>query len=129
MDMVQSAGQWNVQFVVINPAGVELDPLDGCGGGIADIVSMTLRIAILQMYEPLIEGPALFDENGKFISRDHIRGFVEFLHTIQEKTNRQIIFVTHTPELASGADRVFEVTMEGETSNILDVTQEKIIGE
>jgi DNA repair exonuclease SbcCD ATPase subunit len=119
LELVQSAGQWTVRFLVVNPAGVELDP-GSCGGGIIDICSMALRIAILEMYEPRIEGPILLDENFKFLSREHIRTAIDLMKTLCEKTGRQIILVTHVPELAAGADRTLEVQPAGETSLILE---------
>jgi hypothetical protein len=119
MEVVTHGGNPTVRFTVINPAGVELDPLDSCGGGIVDICSMALRIAILEMYEPKIEGPILLDEDFKFLSKDHIRATVEFLHTLVEKTGRQLILVTHDQELAAGADATFEVIPAGESSQIL----------
>jgi DNA repair exonuclease SbcCD ATPase subunit len=122
MDIVQHAGIWSVTFKVVNPAGVELDPLESCGGGIADICSMALRIAILEMYEPRVEGPILLDENMKFLSRDHIRTAGEFFHMICQKTKRQVLLVTHVPELAAAAERCFEIQPSGSTSTITDVT-------
>jgi DNA repair exonuclease SbcCD ATPase subunit len=122
MDLVQSAGSWQVRFWVVAPSGAELDPIDQCGGGIADICSMALRVAILEMYEPRIDGPILLDENMKYLSRDHDRAAVEFFRMLSEKTGRQIILVTHVPELARGAERCFEVVPEGETSRVEDIT-------
>ena len=118
MDLHQAAGAWTVSFSVISPSGVTADPLDGCGGGIADICSMALRIAILEMYEPRIEGPILLDENFKFLSRDHIRAAAEFLESLSERTGRQILLITHVPELAEAAATTIEVRPQGSTSVI-----------
>jgi DNA repair exonuclease SbcCD ATPase subunit len=123
MELNKNAGAWSLSFRVINPAGTSLDPIDGCGGGIADICSMALRIAILEMYEPRVDGPIMLDENFKYLSREHRRTAIEWIRLISEKTGRQILLVTHVPELAAGADRCFEVTPHGETSVIEDVTQ------
>ena len=122
MELVKHAGNWNIDFRVINPNGTSVDPIDGCGGGIADICSMALRIAILEMYEPRVDGPFMGDENFKYLSREYRRGAIEWLHLITDKTGRQFIIVTHVPELAAGADRVFEVQPTGDTSKIIDIT-------
>ena len=124
MDLVQHSGNWAVQFSVINPNGLELDPMTGCGGGIVDICSMALRIAILEMYEPRIDGPILLDEDFKFLSKDYMRAAVEFLRTLVTQTGRQILLVTHDPELAAGADRVYEVQPQGTSSTIVDRTSD-----
>jgi DNA repair exonuclease SbcCD ATPase subunit len=125
MDLVQHSGNWSVEFTVTNPSGVTVDPINGAGGGIVDICSMALRIAILEMYEPRVQGPILLDEDFKFLSKDYVRPALEWIHMLIEKTDRQIILVTHEPAFAAGADRVFEVVPKGDTSLILDITRKE----
>lgn len=118
MALVQHAGQWSCQYTVVTPQGLELDPITSVGGGIADICSMALRIAILEMYQPRIDGPILLDESMKFLSRDHQGRTVEFFQMIAKRTGRQIILVTHVPELAAGADTTIDVQPQGDTSTV-----------
>ena len=127
VELTQSSGAWSVAFKVISPSGIELDPIDQCGGGIADIVSMTLRIAVLEMYEPRIEGPVLWDETFKYLSKDYIRTAVEWIRQYMSRMKRQVILVTHVPEFADGADKVFEVQPQGDTSKVIDVTASRSV--
>ena len=116
MSLVQHAGNWSVEFTVTNPSGVVVDPMSGAGGGIIDICSMALRIAILEMYEPRVQGPILLDEDFKFLSKDYVRPALEWIQMLIEKTGRQIILVTHEPAFAAGANKIFEVIPKGDTS-------------
>jgi DNA repair exonuclease SbcCD ATPase subunit len=122
MSLIQHAGNWSVEFSVTNPSGVTVDPLHSAGGGIVDICSMALRIAILEMYEPRIEGPILLDEDFKFLSKDYVRPALDWIKMLIEKTGRQIILVTHEPLLAAGANKVFEVIPQGNISIVKDIT-------
>ena len=80
-------------------------PEDACGGGIVDIVSIALRIAMIQLHqEPKINGPIILDEPGKFVSADYSIKLAEFLKYVSAQFNKQIIFVTHNQDLKSISD-------------------------
>lgn len=121
----QSAGQYTVDFLIVSPDARVLDVLNTCGGGISDIVSVAMRIAILQMYDPT-GGPILLDENFKFLSRDNIRAVVDFLRTVISKTGRQIILVTHIPEFSIYADNVIEVVAGSDSSTVITYDKKEL---
>lgn len=104
----------SAQFLISTPFGKDdfllSDPLTANGGSICDILSFALRIAILELYTPKIEGPIIFDESGRFISKEYRLNTSEFLLRISEDTNRQIIFITHEPDFMENAHRIFKVT-------------------
>lgn len=78
-------------------------PLDTRGGGVVDVVSLALRSVFLELYAPKIDGPLILDEPTKHLSKRYSGRAAELLRALAERTGRQIILVTHDPELAKEA--------------------------
>jgi len=104
----QPAADWQVvsQF---GETEVAAAPEDARGGGIVDVCSLALRLAMLELLEPKPEGPLMPDEPGKMISREYLPHVAEFLKEYAAATNRQIFLVTHAAALAEVADRAYLV--------------------
>lgn len=83
---------------------VAANPEDARGGGVTDVVSLALRLALLELARPKHEGPVILDEPGKMISREYLPNVAAFLSKYGERTGRQIIMVTHHGVLADAAD-------------------------
>lgn len=95
---------------------VKNEPRDARGGGIVDIISLALRVAMLETSEPEILGPLVLDEPAKHVSEEYMPGVGEFLRRIYEAFERQIIMVTHNQELAAMGDCCYVLRMHsGET--------------
>jgi DNA repair exonuclease SbcCD ATPase subunit len=92
---------------------------DSRGGGIVDIVSLALKIVILQAYEPKIDGPIILDEPGKHVSSEYIMPLANFLKEVSQKFDRQIILVTHNPYLAETADKKLMVMLVNGKSKVI----------
>jgi len=97
---------------------VKVKPQDSRGGGIVDIVSLALRIVMLQAWEPFIDGPVILDEPGKHVSSEHIQAVANFLLEVGNKFNRQVIAVTHNEQLASAADHHLTVKLVNHKSKV-----------
>lgn len=109
----------NIQFFVITPENPALiAPQDSRGGGVVDVISLALRIAILEFYVPRIEGPILLDESLKHLSAEHIPDAANFLKAIKERIHRQLIFVTHQKDFGEYADKIFKVEQSKGESKI-----------
>lgn len=91
---------------------VAANPEDARGGGVTDVVSLALRLALLELARPKHEGPVILDEPGKMISREYLLNVAAFLSKYGEKTGRQIIMVTHHGILADAADVAWFVQQE-----------------
>jgi DNA repair exonuclease SbcCD ATPase subunit len=91
---------------------VVANPEDARGGGVTDVVSLALRLALLELARPKHEGPVILDEPGKMISREYLPNVAAFLSKYGEKTGRQIIMVTHHRILADAADVAWFVMQE-----------------
>ena len=107
----QPAADW---LVVSEDAEGEIvtDPEDGRGGGVLDIVSLALRMAVLELTRPRIDGPLIIDEGGKHVSRQYLPALAEFLKEYAARTGRQVLFVTHAPELAAAAHKAYRFRLE-----------------
>ncbi|WP_353892013.1 ATPase [Proteinivorax hydrogeniformans] len=114
-----------------NGKEVKTNPEDSRGGGVVDIVSLALRIALLQTYRPMLKGPLVLDEPAKHVSEDYVDKVVEFLNHISSGFNRQIILITHNPYIMEASDKSFQVELKNGISsvregNLLDTICKKI---
>ena len=98
---------------------VTASPEDAKGGGVTDVVSLALRLALLELSRPRPEGPVLFDEPGKMISKEYLPNVAEFLKSYAAKTGRQILMVTHHEALADVADKGFNVSQVNGVSEVV----------
>lgn len=125
-----TAIQFNINFVtkrnqveaeftlsrVGDESNIQGDILYTRGGGLADIISISLRIIIMQMMK--IKGPLILDEPGKFISAQYISAFGKFLTDVSKTFDRQIIMITHNERLEAFADNVIEVSQTNGVSKV-----------
>mgnify|MGYP000849566217 CR=1 FL=1 len=90
-------------------------------GGENDVISFAMKLALLQTYQPLQEGPVLLDETFKHLSVDHIDDVAEMLSQISEHLERQFIFCTshRHPSFRKCADKAFFVERESDSESIV----------
>lgn len=89
------------------------DPLNDNGGGLVDIISFSLRLALLN----LKIGPKLFtiilDEPFRFLDKSRKLKAGDILRELSEKLKIQFIIVTHDIEISESADKVFCLKKDG----------------
>lgn len=85
------------------------DPMDTSGGGILDIISLALRIVLMEVNMPKIQGFILMDESLKHLSSNYLPQASLFLKEISQKLNRQIIFISHEDEFINSDYNTIEV--------------------
>lgn len=95
--------------------GIQVDPNEG-GGGIIDVSSLSLRTISLESHEPAIDGPIIFDEPGKMLSKEYVPMLSEFLKKTSKDFDRQIIVVTHNDYLAQVADKKIRIRLDEKTN-------------
>ena len=113
----QPAASWQV-VSMYGDTSVAGDPESSRGGGVSDVVSLALRLALLELSRPRVEGPVLLDEVGKHISAQYAPNVAQFLKQYAQKTGRQIILVTHVNALAEVADVSYRVSQENGVSEV-----------
>lgn len=97
-------------FSFISPLGVEItDPLEALGGGIMDVASLALRIALLELHKPKNTSFIALDEPTRNVSAQFIPKCGLFFKEINRKIGRQIIVVTHQEALMESADNTITI--------------------
>jgi DNA repair ATPase RecN len=81
-----------------------LDLKNTTAGGQFDCISIALRLMLLHIVRPKLEGPVMFDEGSKMLSSEYRANEYEFYKSMSEKFGRQFILVTHSKELAELAE-------------------------
>lgn len=101
-------------YVVSNYDGVmvETKPQDARGGGVVDIVSLALRIALMESGRYKIDGPLMLDEPGKHVSEEYGMMLAQFLKGVTQKTKRQVILITHNNYLAESGDQAYQAVLQ-----------------
>ncbi|MCK0470830.1 ATP-binding protein [Halalkalibacter sp. APA_J-10(15)] len=110
-------------YVVSEYEGIKVKtkPQDARGGGVVDIVTLALRVALIETIHPKREGPLLLDEPGKHVSGEYVHALFEFLKSLSTMFNRQIIMITHNYHLAQSGDLAYEVSMKDGISEVSNV--------
>jgi DNA repair exonuclease SbcCD ATPase subunit len=81
--------------------------LNTFGGGLIDIVSVILRLIVLELSK--VSGPLFLDEPGKMVSSQFVPNFGRFLVELSKTFGRQIILITHNVILSEYASKTFEI--------------------
>jgi len=98
----------------LQQGGMALDPIDSCGGGVADIVSFMLRIACI--YLSGSRRLLIADEPFKFLSADKRPFVYSCLKSLAEQYNMNVLMVSHDAQAANYADRIYKVCKVGKNS-------------
>lgn len=111
-------------FVVSDFDGmkVKTKPQDARGGGVVDIVTLALRVALMETTQPRQAGPLLLDEPGKHVSGEYTHYLYEFLKSLATMFGRQIIMITHNQHLTESGDKAFVVSIRDGISDLEEIT-------
>lgn len=97
------------------------EPEENCAGGELDTESLAIRMAVMESTRPRTEGPILFDEPAKMVSKlgGSIERLSKFIKAYLEKTGRQGIVITHHEPMGEIADLVQGVVKENGVSRVM----------
>lgn len=121
IELSQSRGKNSAEFFILEKQeGKEYKYKiqDSRGGGVIDILSLSLRLAFLLKYSPNIEGPLILDEPAKHVSDEYIFNVSDFIKKISEEFDKQIILISHNEHISSIGDKGYRVTKENMISKI-----------
>lgn len=96
------------------------DAMDSVGGGIVDILSFALRVAMWSLRAKRTRNVFILDEPFKHLSKDLQGRACIMLKRISKELNIQIIMVTHSQALAESADKIFTVSIDDGVSCITE---------
>ena len=99
-----------LDFAVQTPDKNEpLDPMTTDAGGVLNIISFALRVVLMEVALPKINGFIISDESFSNLSEEYVERASQFLKEINSKMNRQIIAISHQSKMLDSADQLIEV--------------------
>lgn len=109
-----------VKFLVKSPGAagqvIETSVMDSRGGGLAAIVGFLLRLVVMLLTPGKKNRVIVLDESFSHVSAEYERPLAEFLKELVDKTDVQIILVTHSDAFSEFADKRFRLEIKsGET--------------
>lgn len=90
--------------------GFEMDPMSSNGGGVKDVLSFALRIAMLLISKN--RKVLILDEVFKWIDAENKPRAYEILKKLCDELDLQVIAVTHDEAMVDISDRVFKIKIE-----------------
>ena len=105
-------GRPEAEFYVLSRSGdmvIKTRPQESRGGGVIDIISLAIRIAMLENNNLGLRGPVILDEPARHVSEEYITKVAEFLKQASIMFKRQIIIITHNRFLSELADRSYRI--------------------
>jgi ABC-type molybdenum transport system ATPase subunit/photorepair protein PhrA len=82
--------------------GLDVDPLNACGGGMVDVAAFALRASCLMLHRPRLNKVLVIDEAFRFVSAQYRENVRRMLEGLSKDLGLQIIQVTHIEELETG---------------------------
>jgi len=113
-------------YLFFKKNGMEVDPIDDSGGGVVDVASFALRIALWQLSRPRPSDTIILDEPMKWLDRKLQPKASELLKTLSDKLGIQFIIVSHDEGIISAADKIFEVTNKNGVSEVKEKMNDSI---
>jgi ABC-type transporter Mla maintaining outer membrane lipid asymmetry ATPase subunit MlaF len=91
--------------------------IDGIGGGVADTVSLPLKLIVL-LNDSEFDKVLITDEPGKHLDTTRIVNFASFVQEISHKLGVQIIMSSHHAIMNDYADNIHKITLDDSVSTI-----------
>jgi len=113
----QKRGKTEVEYFLERKDGNIVDVINGVGGGVIDIVSFALRIAVWTLLNNC-ENIIILDEPFRFLSLELQERAGEILNELSKSLRIQFIIVTHNDKLIEFADEVFKISKNNDFSKI-----------
>jgi len=120
IEAVSSKSSFGYKFYLYDSTtNTYFDIIHSFGGGIKDLISTVLRIAVIILAKN--NGPIILDETGKFISSSYQQLFGQFLAQLSKQLDRQIILVSHQENVISAANKTIVCKLFDNTTVIDEI--------
>ena len=96
-----------------------LSPMDSVGGGVVDVASFALRIALFSLKRPKPRTVMIMDEPLRFLSSDLQDRASRMIKEVSDKLGIQFLIVSHDEKLIESADKVIRVLNDHGTTSII----------
>lgn len=100
-----------VRSTLADGSEVDTEVMDARGGGLAATVGFLLRLVVMLLSKPAKSPFLVLDETFAHVSAEYIDKVAQFLKELTERTDIQIILVTHQQELTETADKVYRFSL------------------
>jgi hypothetical protein len=111
MQIVTKANQPTLEMGILDKlSGQTYDIITSFGGGICDIVSLALRVALLVKWQPSLSRILILDEACKHVAVKDQELLSTFVRKLSEALGVQFIWISHSDILQQAAHKIFEVT-------------------
>lgn len=107
----------DVEMVRNTAKGEVRRDMGGFGGGMADTMSVPMRLMVL-MGAKQTDKVCILDECWKHIDPHRVELVGKFVRVLADKLGIQTVFLTHHPLMRDYADRVYEVSENGGKSKV-----------
>jgi ABC-type iron transport system FetAB ATPase subunit len=119
MNLVTKNNQPTLEMGILDKlSGQTYDILNSFGGGVADIISLSLRVALLCKWQPSLSRVLILDETAKFVAVKDQQLLSVFVRKLSEALNCQFIWISHSDVLQQAAHKTFEVTKHAGISTV-----------
>ena len=123
MQLCTRANQPVLDMTILDKlSGQSYDVINSFGGGIADIVSLSLRIALICKWQPNVSRILILDETAKHVAVKDQELLAEFVKRVSEALQLQMIWISHSNVLEQAAHKTFEVTKYDGCSKVEEKT-------
>jgi DNA repair exonuclease SbcCD ATPase subunit len=110
--------QVTLDFYLVTDDGIELDPLDARGGGIAALTGLIMRIVVLRLLSSRTRQILVLDEPLAHLSAEYVPAAAQMLVSLANRLDVQVIMVSHQQAFAEVGDVVYEVTQTNGTAEV-----------
>lgn len=113
MNLCVKANQPTLDMTILDKlSGQSYDVINSFGGGIADIVSLSLRIALICKWTPTVSRILILDETAKHVAVKDQELLAEFVKRASEMLGIQMVWISHSNVLEQAAHKIFEITKD-----------------
>lgn len=111
-------------FVIRSRVGedwIETPVLQSRGGGVAAVVGFVLRV-ILLLLRPNARHTMFLDETFAQLSEDYEEPLAEFIRELTDRTDVQVVLVTHSSAYDAAADTAYRLRLEDGMTKVERIT-------
>jgi DNA repair exonuclease SbcCD ATPase subunit len=123
----KSGARGNTYSLLVSKDGGEpYDPMKSYGGGVANVVSLLLRLILIKRFR--LAKLLVLDEQFNNVSVDYLPAVSALLKTLTDRHDYTILAVTHQPILALEADRIYQLHTVNGFPTLRTMGKEEIYG-
>lgn len=104
--------EFKVRTTLSNGSVLDTSVVDSRGAGLASVVGFLLRLVLILLSKKT--SVLILDETFANLSDSYIPKLTEFIREVIDKTNLQVIMVTHEHRFAEVADRCYHFSLDSQ---------------